>query len=239
MSDTDLGSGGSGNPGGLNRKAIALVVGVGFALFALAYGIEKFLSDDTTYLLRTEDGLIEKGTLWVYGVAVVLALFICVVKRWRFGIYIAIVIGLTMMRELDLDIRQGADGVAQKLNSTRYWRSPEFPVLEKILIGAALLAAAYAGVKLLRSGLPGLWRDLKVGVSYPVTVIGIGAFVALSQIMDNRVETGNLDDPIVMYFSLAEECIELGIPILICIALVQVWPTAGKQAIEGEREVST
>lgn len=229
MSDADKGSGDSESLSGLNRKAVALVLGIAIALFALAYGIARFSSDEATHLSRTEEGLIERGTLWLYGLAIVLALIVCVVKRWRFGIYIAIVIGLAMMRELDLDIRQGADGVAQKLNSTRYWRSAQFPILEKLLIGTALLAAAYAGVKLLRRGVPVLYRNLKSGVSYPVTVIGIGVFVALSQIMDNRVETGNLDDPIVMYFSLAEECIEMGIPILICIALVQVWPVAGKR----------
>lgn len=203
------------------------MVSIGVALFGVAYLIFRLAGAEVTHWARTEEGPAERATLVAYGLAIVLALLLAARKGWRLGWCVALVLFVALSRELDVDIRTGADGTVQKLSSIRYWRSANFPLLEKLVIGATLAALAVSGVVLLRRGLPTLMRDLRAGEAYTISVIGISVFFAISMLLDNRLDMGNLQSPVVMYFSLVEEFVELGIPLLACLALVRLWPTVG------------
>ena len=63
--------------------------------------------------------------------------------------------------------------------------------------------------------------DLLKSVSWRKVVPSIIAFGLLSMLFDKVVDTDALDQPIHLFLSLCEECIELGMPVLIIIALLQ------------------
>jgi len=204
-------------PRGGSWGAFALAGILAFGLLLGAFFIQRFAGDDAALFQRTESGLIEVGTAVLYGLALVLALSIALVKKWRSGFFAALAILAMLLRELDFHARFSDE----KMSSTRYWRSAEEPLPGKLLAFVILLCLSLAIFHWLWSKRPAFIRDLRDGLAYPATVLAILGYGLLSMLLDKWTDTDALDQPIHLFMSLGEECIELGIPFLIIVALIQ------------------
>ena len=189
-------------------------------LFGLAFVITAFVGGDDAYLARTEDGWIEKASVVLYFILAAGFVVAAVAVPWQRGFYAAFLMLVFAMREMDFDEFTSGEKT-QKLTSTRYWRSEDFSIFHKLIVLLVLVATAVALWKLCRGGWSWLRTSLAAGKPYAVSVLGVVFYILLSSVLDNRVDWDALDNPVVLFFSLAEECVELGIPILLGVALVQ------------------
>ena len=202
------------------KLAIALVVMLALALVTLAYIISR-MPYEVAYKSRTEEGFLERSTVVLYGVAFIICLIVVFVNRWRTGFYVATLLLAFSLREMDFHIRPTTTDRVEKITSTRYWRSGDVGLLEKLIILIILIAIATTIVKYLRGSSPRWLADLKRGRPYAISVAGFGLFMLTGFMIDNQLSMDALDNPVVLFLSLVEECIEVGIPIMACIALVQ------------------
>ncbi len=201
-------------------RAVAFILVLACALAGMAFGIQHFSDPEFALLLRTEEGYIERATVLVYGVALVICLFLVIRDRWRFGLLPSIVILAAISRELDLQIRKTATGTV-KMTSIRYWRSPEFPFFEKLVGGFLVIGFFVALYFFLRRYLPRFLADLRGGCAYAFTILGALAFTLGSDRVDRLLEGRAIDNPRLLFLCLLEESLELGIALLCCIALIQ------------------
>ncbi len=204
--------------------ATSLAAGLAVLLVAVAWFLSRMPWEDA-YHARTEEGIIEELTLVFYGLALLLCIAIAIVKRWKKGFYGAIVFLAFALRELDFHNRF----TPENIDSTRYWRSVDVPLLQKLFVAILIAGLVYALVMFLKGGFRTIREDLRNRRAYAVTVVGIVVFMAASMVIDKQLDTDIIDKATeitgwvrwILFLSLAEETIEMGIPILACLALVQ------------------
>ncbi len=199
---------------------VLIVCALTLVLLGLAFLITRFWEGTDALVARTEAGWIEKSTIVFYVIVAGLCCVAAVRMPWQRGFYVVVLLALFVLREMDFDEFAAADG-KQKITSTRYWRSGDFPIFQKLLVLLVLIAGAVALWRFCRGGVGWMRRALAEGHSYAASILGIGCYFMISLILDNRVDWNQLDKPIVLFFSLTEELIEMGIPILIGIAIIQ------------------
>jgi hypothetical protein len=205
------------------RWAVASVLGLATVLILLAY-IASQQPGDLGYKLRTEEGLFEQLTLILYALALVVCLVVAALKQWKRGIYPFIILLGMSMRELDFHIRFSPEN----MNSIRFWRSGEITLLHKLIAGAVEALIIVAVVIFVRGNFRNWLLHLKLGYPYAISIAGAISFVVVSYAIDNQLDMDALDKPMVLFLSLTEEAIELGIPILICSALIQWAISSGR-----------
>ena len=205
------------------RWAVASVVGLAAALIALGYIVFK-QPGEIGFESRTEEGFLEQLTHILYGVALVICLAIMAIKRWPRGIYPAIILAVMLMRELDFHIRFSPENTS----SIRFWKSGEIALWHKLLAAAVLIALIVSLVKLLRRNFRPWLRHLKLGYPYAISIAGAITFVLVSYLLDDNLDMDALDNPVVLFLNIAEESIEVGIPILLGAALIQ-WAISSRR----------
>ena len=131
------------------------------------------------------------------------------------------------LRELDFHARFTTMGMFK----SRFFISPEVPLGEKVVVVCFIIfLIAYAAIYL-RKTLPLFIRDLRAGEAYSVSVVfGLGAMV-FSKFIDSNSEifvflAGAMENPKVMV-RVAEECLEMFIPLFFIRALLQYCQAAG------------
>ncbi|MFT5108441.1 MAG: hypothetical protein ACI9UA_004085 [Pseudoalteromonas tetraodonis] len=209
------------------RIAVAFVVALGLALIAVAYVFFK-MPYEVAYENRTEDGVLEKITVWFFWLALLACMAVVIRRRWVGGCYVAVILLACILRELDFHIRPTTADRMEKINSTRWWRSVDVGLIEKLVVAMVFIAILTALWKLVRGSGRRWFEDLKRGRPYAISVAGMLLFVAVAYILDNRLDMDALDkrqDRLVLLLSLVEESIEVGVPLLMGLATVQ-WAMA-------------
>jgi hypothetical protein len=174
---------------------------------------------------RTELGIFEQLANVFYGLAFLLCMVITVAGRWRKGFYAAVVILALALRELDFQLRF----TQTNTTSVRYWLSGTVPLLEKLMVAGVFAGILFAIVMLLRGSIPEIRDALHKRRAWVFSVAGIFALLAVSQLVDQlippriirKLEQISEGNRTTLFLSLLEESFELGIPILICTALLQ------------------
>ena len=222
-----------------SRWSVAsLLIGPGLlCLLILAGWIVSRQSFSNAYQARTEDGIFEWLTVVLYAVAAVLSLVLWIRHGFRLLLYLAILIILMGLREMDFHERF----TEEKISSIRYWRSGEESLLGKFAYATAIGLLVFTMVKLgkaFMSAAKAAWWEKN-----PVlpTVAAFPLFAGVAFIIDNRLETEFIDKAneitethrLVLFFSLCEETIEMGLPILIILALIQ-WDRSRAKGTGGE-----
>ena len=201
------------------RWAAAFVAGLAVALIALAYFV--FIQPGQVGIEnRTEEGLFEQSTILFYILALLISLALVVKRRWPHGLYLSVILLAMDLRELDFHTR-----FSKNITSIRFWKAGEFALWHKLLVAMILTGVLFAVFSVARRGFRPWLRHLKLGYAYAISIAGAFGFVFLSFAIDNRLNMDALDQPIVLFFNLVEESIEIGIPILLCTALIQ-WAIA-------------
>lgn len=201
-------------PAGLVLGLLLGLVGLAWWLFRLPY--------EQAYIARTEEGIVERMSAGFWILAVLIAVGLAVLRRWKRGWFGAGFFTLLCLRELDFHSRF----TPENITSTRYWRSGEVVVLEKVLVFLILVGWAWAVFRFLRGGLPWLRGELIRGRAHAVTIVGLFGFACIPYLLDNILDMSDLENPRTLFLSLLEESVELGIPVLLCLALLQ-WGCAG------------
>lgn len=192
----------------------------------VAAGYVSRLPWDQAYHARTEQGVIEGVTVVFYGCACVISLALFLLQRWTKGIYAAVILLALGLRELDFDARF----TPEQIDSIRYWRLADVPLLQKLGVALLLVALLFVLLRFLKGSAIRLREDLGRRRAYAITLVGIGVYLTASYVIDNQLDTARMDmiqtgaeqgrkD---LFFSLLEECIELGIPLLACLSLMQM-----------------
>lgn len=94
-------------------------------------------------------------------------------------------------------------------------------MLEKLGVFLLLAASAFAAFTFMRGGLRWLRSELSRGQAHAVTVVGLFGYAVIPYLLDNILDMKDLENPRTLFFSLVEESVEMGIPILLCLALLQ------------------
>ena len=197
------------------RWAVAFVVGLAVALIALAY-IVFIQPGETGFLNRTEEGFFEQSTVAFYIVALLICLALVVIKKWQHGLYYSVVLLAMCLRELDFHTR-----FSKNITSIRFWKAGEIALWHKLIVAVIVIGILFALFIVARRGFRPWLRHLKLGYAYAISLAGAMGYVFMSFALDNQLNMDALDQPVVLFFNLVEESIETGIPILLCVALIQ------------------
>lgn len=183
----------------------AFVVGAAFGESALEWTVEG--------------GPVETATVWLYGGVILAAVLV-----WRRGQAVGALVGvaalLMALRELDAHAAFTQFGVF----STRLYARPDVPLAEKLAAGAAVVTLAVLSLLALRAA----WRDLtgRAAVSGATLVVVVGFGLVLKQIdaLPRQLSKFGLplSDGVLAVSKAVEEIGELGLPLLLALALMQL-----------------
>ena len=203
-------------PGMIVLGLLVLLVGLAWMLFRQP--------PEAAYLARTEEGIIERMSVGFWVVVVCTSIFLALLRSWKRGWWGAWFFSVLCLRELDFHSRF----TPENITSTRYWRSGEVVVLEKLLVFLLLAVWAWAGYRFFRGGWQWLRGEWSRGKAHAVTIVGFFGFACIPYLLDNILDMDDLDNPRTLFFSLVEESVEMGLPILIGLAFVQ-WAVATRR----------
>lgn len=181
----------------------------------LALGFSLMLGEQALHLTR-EGGVIETLTVLLYGIVLVAGLFM--LRRGLQAASLVALLALLMgLREMDAHKAFTAYGVFK----TRLYVSPDVPLVEKLIAGLVVLALLALVVLAVRRS----WRALKSRAG--LTLLALGGFgVFLKEVDSIPRQLRNLGvtlDPQMLAVSKAvEEAGELGLPLLLGLALTQL-----------------
>lgn len=203
---------------GLVVKALPALGVMGVCLAgALAFS----LSMGPSALELTREGGIVENFSAIFYVPVLLCAVPMMLRGHRAAGLIGLMALLMGLRELDAHKAFTTYGVFK----TRLYVSPDVSVLEKVLAGGSVLLLAALLVLALRWA----WSELTSGRSAAgVSLLGVGVFgVLLKQVdaLPRQLAHIGIDlGPSVLAVSKAvEECGEMGLPLLLALALFQLW----------------
>ncbi|QHM75026.1 hypothetical protein C7M52_00971 [Mixta theicola] len=175
-------------------------------------------------IYHTEEGrIVEQLTLYAYGLTILLLLLLPVPALKPTIRYAVIIVLLTMMaREADLH-KAIADMSMLKL---RFWTG-NLPLRDKLMAFGLLAPAALACLWLLVSQGGATLRAAKQRISWAVSVVAFVALIALTNLLDRSL--GIVKDGLgwhaphwlVALQTSQEELLELALPVLAIIALLQ------------------
>lgn len=193
-----------------------------FIVVALTLGVAVvlgFAAGDAAPALAAENGPVETVTVWLYGVV-----FLAALLAWRkgqpLGGLVAAASLLMALRELDAHAAFTRFGVF----STRLYARPDVPLMEKLAAGVAVLALVVLAIVALR----GAWRDVngRAATSGVTLLILLGFGVLLKQIDALPRQLRDLGWPlpenILVISKAVEEIGEMGLPIMLALALLQM-----------------
>lgn len=131
---------------------------------------------------------------------------------------------LMCLREMDFH----SHFTTQSITRLTFYLSPEISLLEKAYGVAAFAAVVWAGLMLLRNA-RGYLADLRRGRAYAVALLGAAFLVVFSKSIDGigrKLAPLGIDisSEAGKVFGVAEEVLELGIPLLFLIAVFAYFP---------------
>jgi hypothetical protein len=202
------------------------VVAIGLLVCSLFW----LLTDATTMgRLAGEGGIIESATAVLYGVAIAGLLAAARRERWFF-VGSAFAVGLMLARELDL--HRLASQSALAVNS---YKAGGMPFPERLIAGGIVLVLAACLAAYLIANAARFWRGLRDRRAPAWTVAAMFLLMAYSATIDGlrrkAQEFLGIELPLdetKRFLGAFEEGMELLIPLLVLLALVQALWTAGK-----------
>lgn len=185
---------------------IALVV-----LFALS----TILDDSTRKAFLSEDGPVEIASAVLYFVCCAYLLLkggLAFFKHYPYFVVIPLLFG---MRELDFDKRFTTIGVLK----SKFYVSPLEPWHTKLIVIMLGLAVIVLIVMMIKKHLKALWESVRSGGDMGIGVVLVLAMLVVSKSLDGLerkcIAIGLSVPPLIAkYSSVAEEIIELGIPVI-------------------------
>ncbi len=217
-----------------NRFAFLLPIMI-VAITTLTIGLS--LEPAAAKLIYQEGRLVENATVVIYGLAIVVAL---AVNRPNLGLrcHTALVLAIMAGRELDLH----KSFTTESMFKISYYMKPHDPVMIRVLAGCLVLILLGVFLSYARH-LKGVWRNLWEGRAHAITVAVVLVTVPVSKIFDSSPRMVHkflgidFPDELRFWLLLSEESLELLIPVLILLAVVQynlstatVRPAIHKQA---------
>ncbi|MFO8049723.1 MAG: hypothetical protein R6U29_11875 [Desulfosudaceae bacterium] len=192
-----------------------ICLGLLVGLILLLQGVEPSLAEKLT----RENGLVEDLTVVGYGIALVLmAVLLRGLKHYFWFLLLVLAMAL---RELDFHARF----TSMTTTSTRFYVSPEVPVVEKIIALVVFFLLLYGLIRLAISYLPALVAGLKNGRPEAVGVF-LGFLLAVTAKLLDGLSRKLADFGIDLSAggSLIAECVEevleLGIPVMFILAVL-------------------
>lgn len=190
-------------------------------LLVLLFAFSTTLDDATRKALLSEDGPVEIASAVLYFVCCGYALIRgggAFLKKYPYFIMIPLLFG---MRELDFDKRFTTIGVLK----SKFYVSPLEPWHTKLIVITLGLVVIYMLVQMLKNHLLEFWAALRAGSSFGYGVALVLAMLVVSKSLDGLerkcASIGLSVAPLLAkYSSVAEEIIELGIPVVM---LVLFW----------------
>ena len=184
-----------------------------------------FLDSAAVERLSREGNLIENLTVILYLGGIVYLLFIAS-GDWKFRYYSAFVVLLFVLRELDMHSRL----TSIRINNFSYYVEPATPLVERIAVGATLLACVYVLIRYVMN----YGRILGIWTAQPIRILLNNCCSALlvmlvAKLLDSapRILHENfaiiLSSEVKTPMRVIEEILELGIPLLILLACLQYW----------------
>lgn len=213
----DRGSGHASAPARWIAKALpALAVVVVCLAAALVFSLS--LGERALFYTR-EGGLIEVLTVVFYGLVMLAGVFLTL-RGFKAAGLVALLSLLMGLREMDAHKSFTTYG----LFKTRLYVSPDVPLAEKLIAGAVVMGLLVLVVMAIRAS----WRTLSNRrTAAGVTLLGLGGFGLLLKNIDalprKLRDLGVTLDPEILAVSKAiEETGELGLPVLLALALGQL-----------------
>ena len=163
-----------------NRSLALLVLVAGMVLFGV---VTLAVSEDVGRRLIADDGLVQVATFVVLSVAVLLAANGAIrdpLERVFLGLTVFLLV-LYAAREADL---HRADWVPEHFSSLKFYLSADVPLVEKILCGSFLLAAAVAAVLVVVRAVPKIPSAFRARQPWLMFSLAWAGVFAASQISD-------------------------------------------------------
>jgi len=177
------------------------------------------LPHELAFLARTEEGIVEQTSHWLWFAAVAVSLILGIVYKWKQGLLGAWFFLALTFRELDFHIRF----TPENMNSIRFWKSGEISIPAKLLAFTFIAFTAWTIFHFFRRSWPWFRKAWAAATPLSQTIVAIFAFVAVPYSLDNILDMDDLENPTVLFGSILEETLETGIPALILLALFQWW----------------
>jgi hypothetical protein len=207
----------SSAPTGYRIAIIALLI----AVVATTIYLPIFLSPTVLAPLIAENGIIERLTVVAYLVCIVVVLAGATRRPLRESLILSAPLALFAMRELDFQSRFTTMGMLK----TKFYVSPDVPLLEKLVVIVCLVAIIWGAVQLVKLYAR---RFFDAALAFHPGAICIGLAVllfAVSTTVDGigRKAMGfgiEVDQYTIAFFQTLEEVSELGAPLFLILAAV-------------------
>ena len=183
------------------------------------------LDREAAWTLFQESELYENGTVVGYGLAIV-AVLVWAEAGWPFRLHVASVLGVLAARELDLHKAFTSESTLR----LSYYTSDLDPLDTRIVAGILVGGAHLLLIAMVIHG-PRLWRALRAGAPHAYSALFAVGFLPLSKVLDKApglIREGlgyELTQAQFRPFRMAEETVELAVPLLVVLAVAQarVW----------------
>ncbi len=194
-----------------------------FGLAVLAVILLQMQPYEVAKPIIKEHGPIETASVFIYIAAGSMAIYLAMKNHWERALMAALFIFLMGARELDAHVKFTSMNFAK----TRFFISPKVPMIEKVWVTIfliALVAGLYYFAKI-------HWKNfviaMKEGRSYVYTMVLAIGFVPLSKILDSLPKALRdhfhipVTDELRLFTGIFEEVMELMIPALFLLAMIQ------------------
>ena len=202
-------------------KVYSAVIPVFISLFFIIL-LLNFLPMPTGLALVKENGVIESFSAIGYFTGAVVAVFIAVRMQWQTGFSVGTFMILFGLRELDFHARFTTMGIFK----TKFYLSSQVGVTEKSIVTLIVVLLIAFIFRFLKNHVGGFINDFKKGIPHIVTASAGLLCLPICKILDGGFRW--LDDMGQGYrLAFIEESIELAIPYLFIIAMLQFYRSTG------------
>ena len=214
---------------GTVRAYRAAIIALLIAIAAFVISLPIFLSPKVLAPLIAEDGVIERLTVVAYLVCIVVVLAGAIRRSLRESLILSAPLALFAMRELDFQSRFTTMGILK----TKYYVSPDVPILEKLVVIVCLVAIIWGGIQFVKLYARRFF-DAALELHPGAICVGLAALLfAVSSTVDGigRKALGfgiETDQYTRAFFQTLEEVSELGAPLFLILAAVTRFHKAGQ-----------
>lgn len=159
-----------------NLKGIWAIVGF---MFVVSIGI-SLLPAKTAVMLIRENGIIENISAMGYLIAAIWLFFKGIKNRHHASLYTGVLVVLLGLRELDFHARFTTMGIFK----SRFYISPDVPLLEKSLVTIFVLLLAAGIIKYCRTYYPFFILSVREKKAWAISGVFAIAFMLLSKTID-------------------------------------------------------
>jgi hypothetical protein len=197
----------------------------------ILFSFSAVLDDVSRKALLSEDGPVETVSAALYFVCCAYALIQgggAFLKKYPYFVVIPMLFG---MRELDFDKRFTTIGVLK----SKFYVSPLEPWHTKLIVVMLGLAVIMLFVMMVKNHLNDLWESVRSGGAFGWGVVQVLVMLVVSKSLDGLerkcISIGLSVPPLLAeYSSVAEEIIELGIPVIMLLLFRHYFSQRGQSA---------